>query len=603
MNPASSSGARRTDYREDMERLNDYKKESERQNPKPKTRAAVKQDQYNEKLAGQQSPKDEMLAAPKIPSPQGIPSVKPDLDAFNDKVADIRGLIATTKEEINKDERRLLSKSEPLNATQRTNIGKRIIQNQREMAAKQAALDELLKASPKKASPKKGQVGLGGGLYTDQIMKCMSRVPSFIGCVAADEFPKLLARIKPHTKIGFISNLDPSTKSGSHWVAIVLNGTDKGPDAHSVMYFDPFGEDLPANMQKSLDSLAEKIDPDTLPKLKVNRVQHQNQSTDNCGYFGMNFCLDILARNKSFADASGFKDKIEDKSGKYEKEIEQLKKSGPFAYCMKGGSDAETAAEIDRPIPHPPVIAPHAEAPKAEVPKAEPKQDTASRVVAVADKVNDGLDTIAKVAAVIPAPRNKFPPAVRKFMEEHKDDEIVSSTVCKTPIFGIIQKTINILRKITFRKANPTYDKLFHLFIFMQLKSPDGKTSNIRMDRNQTFELKPGQPDKKGDCKPVGKFNGKFGDIFEKAIKANKENFFVYDAVNNNCQDMVISVLKAGGVATAELSKFVKQDVKQLLPAFITNGAKKVTDLAHGVDVLINGEGAKNKMLPKVINK
>jgi hypothetical protein len=143
-------------------------------------------------------------------------------------------------------------------------------------------------------------------------------------------------------------------------------------------------------------------------------------------------------------------------------------------------------------------------APKAEAPKAEEK----SKVETVANSINDKLETAEKLIALIPAVRTQAPPSVRKFIEAHKDDTIVSATVCRKPIFSIIQKTINILRKITFQKANPTFDKLFHLYMYLQLKSPDGKISNIKIERNQTMELTQGTPDsspKGSECKPVGK--------------------------------------------------------------------------------------------------
>ena len=76
----------------------------------------------------------------------------------------------------------------------------------------------------------------------------MAKIPDFIGCVASDEFPTLISKIKPNTKVGFISNLDTSNEKGSHWVAIVMNATDEKPDSNSIMYFDPFGEDIPDNM-------------------------------------------------------------------------------------------------------------------------------------------------------------------------------------------------------------------------------------------------------------------------------------------------------------------------------------------------------------------
>jgi hypothetical protein len=473
-----------------------------------------------------------------------------------------------------------------------------VIDIRKDIADAYAEIGKLSKVDPKNyVGSGRKQIGLGGGLFTDQIIDCMAKVPSFIGCVASDQFPQLLSRIRPHTKIGFISNIDPSSKGGSHWVAIALNGSDKGPDAHSVMYFDPFGKDIPMGMQKSLDELAEKIDPDVLPKLKINRVCHQKITEDTCGFHSMNFLLDILSRGKSFAEATGYKDAIEDKSGKYEKQIESLMKSAPFSsITMKGGNDAQSVEAIDQPDPVVPTVAPKQEAPKQPAPKQEPAPtEEKSAVERTAGKINAGLDAVEAVVKAIPPPRDVAPPSVRKFLEAHKGDEIVSATVCRKPIFGIIQKTINILRKITFRKANPTFDKLFHLYIYMTLKSPSGKTTNIKAERNQTFEITSASGPKVGECMPIGKFKGKFGEVVNRAVSSNKLNFWQYDAVNNNCQDMIISLLKAGSVNTSALSKFVKQDVKGLLPDFITKGAKKVTDLAHGFDRLISGDGATNK--------
>src|SRR5271170_2598435 len=103
----------------------------------------------------------------------------------------------------------------------------------------------------------------------------MSRVPEFVGCIASDEFPTLIKRIKPCHKFGFISNTDTSNQPGSHWVAIAINPTDKKPDPWSIMYFDPFGDDIRENMLDGLKELVDKAAPDKMLKLKVNQVQHE----------------------------------------------------------------------------------------------------------------------------------------------------------------------------------------------------------------------------------------------------------------------------------------------------------------------------------------
>src|SRR4051812_22638641 len=111
------------------------------------------------------------------------------------------------------------------------------------------------------------------------------------------------------------------------------------------------------------------------------------------------------------------------------------------------------------------------------------------------------------------------------------------------------------------------------------------------MERNQTFSISSYSAGK-GDCVAASNPSKSFGDIMDSAVRSNGgQNFWIYDAVHNNCQDMILSFLRAGGVLTDSLRQFVKQDVKSLLPKFVSDVAKKATDIAHGVDRSINGEG------------
>ena len=370
-----------------------------------------------------------------------------------------------------------------------------------------------------------------GGLWTNQINSIMKKVPNFLGTVASDQFEEIASKIKPDSKAGWISNLDPSTKGGSHWVSFVINGTDENPDAHSIMYFDPFGEDIPQNMLTGLKQIADKVAPDTLLKLKINRVQHQDKRTENCGYFAMNFILDILSRKKSFTEASGFKDRIEDRSGRYEKEIEKLKSKIPFRYL--DSVDVQEGGKI----------------------------------------------------------RSVAPPKVRDFLQKYGDDNIESIGVYRKPILSVIQKGIDWIRKLTGSEAKAEYDKLFHLYLVIRLTKSD---QTFKLERNQVLNLvKASQDDLSGknvEARAVAIPKMSFGEMFKKAEGGNP-SFYRYSAINNNCQDFVLAMLRAGGVLTSNLQTFIKQDVSQLLPRFVSKIADKVTDVAHEVDVVMEGEG------------
>ena len=211
------------------------------------------------------------------------------------------------------------------------------IKRQQRLSQPQDALGDAL--GDALANPLGDQQGSGhssGGQYDDQLnkMALAKKVPNFLGTIASDEIIKLLPKIKPNSKCSFIMNLSDSHEKGTHWVSCVLNGTAHAPDPHSIMYFDSFGI-VPSNKTlQQLKPLADKLDPNTIMKLKVNRVQHQTNDSSTCGFHALNFILDTVSRGQTFANASGFNDHIKNESSKYEPKIERMEKQKPFSYII-----------------------------------------------------------------------------------------------------------------------------------------------------------------------------------------------------------------------------------------------------------------------------
>jgi len=179
-----------------------------------------------------------------------------------------------------------------------------------------------------------GKKQAGKGLTNIQIDSYMrKRCPNYVGCIARDEVKLLVKRAKEDKSMNWIMNLDPASKAGYHWVAVNIDADDG-----SLEYFDPFGVDIPKDILKSIKPLADTIAPDNLLKLKVNRVTHQAENnkngkpTDTCGFHCMRFLLDRNVNNKTFKASSGYDHIMENKSKKYEKEIERLKSYGTFKY-------------------------------------------------------------------------------------------------------------------------------------------------------------------------------------------------------------------------------------------------------------------------------
>jgi hypothetical protein len=397
--------------------------------------------------------------------------------------------------------------------------------------------------------------GRSTGLYNDQIEKIMEKCPNFIGVYASDEIPKLLKFIHPHTRFGWISNLDSSQQKGSHWVCIVVNGTPDQPDPYSIMYFDPFGDPMPARIQKDMRLVAEKVAPETFMKLKENRIKHQAEQDKNgnqtttCGWHCMHIIMDILKRGKSFVDATGYSDMVIDKSGKYEKQIEEIKRTQdglgfPYINIMKGDG--------------------------------------------IIDKAKEYYERIKQFITG----RKRGSPELVKFIEKHGNEVITKITVCREQLTPMLKKVLNLitLGKLDQVTKDMNYDKLFHLFIVFQTN-----TGSYRTERNEIVRVYSGNVSGESMSIPVNK-QITVGEFFERAIKKEGDRIFEYSPRDNNCQDYIISLLSASGLNNQSISSFVKQDLQTIfkrLPSYTSTIAKGVTDFAARVRVLL-GQGRKD---------
>ena len=73
--------------------------------------------------------------------------------------------------------------------------------------------------------------------------------------------------------------------------------------------------------------------PETILKLKENRVISQKDTSSNCGFFCMKFLIDRF-RGKSFSEATGYDEQMKVNHAKHD-EIERLKKMPPFSHILE----------------------------------------------------------------------------------------------------------------------------------------------------------------------------------------------------------------------------------------------------------------------------
>jgi hypothetical protein len=192
----------------------------------------------------------------------------------------------------------------------------RYIRN-RSLMGEQAAPAIVKPIPPVVPVPIVGKGVADDGMFDTQIDEIMKKYPGFKGTIASDEIKTL----KPESKIGVVMNLDKKNQPGSHWVSFYISTDDIDK---SIEYYDPLGLPPTAEWKREIKKLINKIKPnDTLLKLKVNQVQHQDFTTNTCGLHALDFLRKRFS-GQSFKMATGYKENgKKNQSERYENEIKK----------------------------------------------------------------------------------------------------------------------------------------------------------------------------------------------------------------------------------------------------------------------------------------
>jgi hypothetical protein len=67
------------------------------------------------------------------------------------------------------------------------------------------------------------------------------------------------------------------------------------------------------------------------------------------------------------------------------------------------------------------------------------------------------------------------------------------------------------------------------------------------------------------------------------------EDFWLYDARDNNCQIFVMSLLKGNKLGDQQLYEYVLQDAKELLGDRLKKISRALTDVAGISDIILHG--------------
>lgn len=169
-----------------------------------------------------------------------------------------------------------------------------------------------------------GQGKIGTGMTDQELDHIMKDEPYYQNCISADEIHTL----KPAKKMEFIINTDIKSGPGKHWCACYIDIDGE----KEIDYYDPLADDPTERFRHDIQKyLIDKLDPKTLLKFKINKVIDQRSDTDTCGLMCVNF-LKKRNRGINFKDATGYKEPHINKTEKFEKEANLIRKQAGFGF-------------------------------------------------------------------------------------------------------------------------------------------------------------------------------------------------------------------------------------------------------------------------------
>ena len=194
----------------------------------------------------------------------------------------------------------------------------------RAYAVKQRELDEhnarIVDIDQYGSGKQRGSGKLPIELNNFQIDATMKKYPGYLGTIAHNQFRTLLPFVKPHGDMGFIINTDNAGQPGTHWQAVFIS-----PDRdREIDFYDSFGRNPDPKLMPDIHALVKKLQLPYHLKFKINKIEEQDASSENCGYYCIRFLVDRF-RGDNFKKATGFPHD--------EKQLEQWKaKFPPFKY-------------------------------------------------------------------------------------------------------------------------------------------------------------------------------------------------------------------------------------------------------------------------------
>jgi hypothetical protein len=178
--------------------------------------------------------------------------------------------------------------------------------------------------------------------------------------------------------------------------------------------------------------------------------------------------------------------------------------------------------------------------------------------------------------------RQEFSPRVKALLNQFGRVPIKHITICRNPL-----REITFIAKIV---SSLPYDKLYHLFLKIELQTGQQivleKNEQINMDIFRGFKQ---GTEVKEITAPTSHLT--IDIMLNKTKEAMGNNFFTYQAGNNNCQTFIYTILKVNNLLTPDNEIFILQ--RKTAEIFKNETLRKftntLTDVAGRLDVIKQG--------------
>ena len=221
-------------------------------------------------------------------------------------------------------------------------------------------------------------------------------------------------------------------------------------------------------------------------------------------------------------------------------------------------------------------------------------------VVPAVKHIQQNASAYAEAANAITslATPGKLNPSSQRWLAENENYDVVGLTARRAPVGSWIEFFFSLLTEGKWDEAKKKigYDKMFHLALGLTLRKPDGSLKESKIEKlsqpNFTDDVK---ADKGLETMPIPVPQPiKVGELIRRTQVAMGDKFYSYNAFANNCQNFVMAILDANGLATPEIRGFVYQPVDELLkeqPEWTENFSKSITNLGGITDRIFQGYG------------